>query len=150
MEEWWEQERKREEEKVKRSTFNERYKEIMPEGEGCSYLNNKRVKREDRVTWARMRCGSIGRAGKKGENDWRCRICGRENEILAHLISCEEAMREQDENTKREVRRWKGEKGEGEINALITRELRGEVNTTLCKYMRKIEERIRQGGEAGE
>ncbi|KAK0071202.1 hypothetical protein PV326_001558 [Microctonus aethiopoides] len=43
VEEWWEMEKKREEEKIKRSTFNRAYKEIMPETE------EKREKKEKKI-----------------------------------------------------------------------------------------------------
>ncbi|KAK0075962.1 hypothetical protein PV326_011155 [Microctonus aethiopoides] len=144
LEEWWEQECKKEEEKIKKSTYNTIYKEITAEAVGNEYLNSKGINMEDRVIWARMRCGNIGRAGKKGEKEWTCRLCGGEDETMWHLLECEEATREQEEETKKELGKWKGNKGKGEMQEMIIRELKGEINTIICRYMRKVEEKIKR------
>ncbi|KAK0079748.1 hypothetical protein PV326_008572 [Microctonus aethiopoides] len=144
LEEWWEQECKKEEEKIEKSTYNTIYKEITAGAVGNEYLNSKGVNMEDRVIWARMRCGNIGRAGKKGEKEWTCRLCGGEDETLWHLLECEEATREQEEETKKELCKCKGNKGKGEMQEMIIRELKGEINTIICRYMRKVEEKIKR------
>ena len=55
------------------------------------YWEDKEIKEEVKETWARMRCGSVGREEKRGYNNVKCRICDRENETLEHICECEEA-----------------------------------------------------------
>ncbi|KAK0072463.1 hypothetical protein PV325_011330, partial [Microctonus aethiopoides] len=60
VEEWWEMEKKREEEKIKRSTFNGAYKEIMPETE------EKRATKGVSEKQAKKCMKEIAKAKKKG------------------------------------------------------------------------------------
>lgn len=57
------------------------------------YWGEKEAKIKDKECWARMRCGNIGRAFKKGymkggETHWDCRLCGYEWETLEHILVC--------------------------------------------------------------
>ncbi|KAK0156942.1 hypothetical protein PV328_012094, partial [Microctonus aethiopoides] len=51
LEEWWEQECKKEEEKIEKSTYNTIYKEITAGAVGNEYLNSKGVNMEDRESY---------------------------------------------------------------------------------------------------
>lgn len=84
-------------EKIVESRSAERYKYIRVEGIP-EYLREKKrgSRNKDVRTIARLRCGNE-ESGKKywlGEEDRRCRICGREEETLEHLTSrCREELR---------------------------------------------------------
>lgn len=51
-----------------------------------NYWYKDKIKREDKEQWARLRCGNIGRAFKKGYTEWSCRLCGHDLETLSHLL----------------------------------------------------------------
>lgn len=144
VDEWKEKERREDWGKVCESTYNRIYKEIMPEEKGAIYLNKGRKKKEENITWARMRCGNVGRAFKKGQKEWMCRLCEREYETIEHLISCEEAGKIQREQIKERMDEWKKTwEGRGEREIIIEK-LRGEVCSMLCEYYSKVEEYVRQ------
>lgn len=143
MKEWKERERVKDWEKICNSTYNEMYREIMPGEKGAGYLDIRRKKREENVTWARMRCGNVGRANKKGYKEWGCRLCNREDETLQHLIGCDKAMKIQEESVKKKMREWREEGGaSGEREKLVTK-LRGGVCSMMCEYVKKVEEQMK-------
>ena len=49
------------------------------------YLEQNGVSGSDKKQWSRMRCGNVGRAGKKGYEDKQCRLCRQEDEELNHI-----------------------------------------------------------------
>lgn len=141
---WIEKERESDWRKIVGSTYNELYKEIMPGEQGAEYLNIRRKKREEIRTWARLRCGNIGRADKKGYKEWICRLCNRERETLQHLVICDEAWRIQDEGVRVRMQRWRESwGGNGEREELV-KMLKGEVCSMMCEYVSKIEEKMRR------
>lgn len=77
----------------------------MPEEEGAEYWR-KQGSMQDKETEARMRCGNIGRARKKGYNDWKCRLCDWGDETLEHVLCCAESAKVRDESKKTVARRW--------------------------------------------
>lgn len=104
MNEWKEKQRENDWKKMRNSTYNEIYKEMIPGEKGAGYFDIRRKNRDENITWARMRCGNVGRANKKGYKDWGCRLCNRESETLQHLIICDEGGKNQEENVKRKMR----------------------------------------------
>lgn len=45
------------------------YREILPGPRGAKYFNEEAENKEEKETWARLKCGNIGRA-RKGLKDW--------------------------------------------------------------------------------
>ncbi|CAD6235813.1 GSCOCG00007994001-RA-CDS [Cotesia congregata] len=60
---------------IERSSYNKMYKKIMIEKDGYNYWKDDKKRGEDKEQWARIRCGNIGRAYKKGYTEWTCRLC---------------------------------------------------------------------------
>ena len=55
------------------------------------YLEDEEITGEVKETWARMRCGSVGREMERGYKNVKCRMCVKENETLEHVLECDEA-----------------------------------------------------------
>ncbi|CAG5107947.1 Protein of unknown function, partial [Cotesia congregata] len=133
---WWEKELEAEWSKIVESKYNSLYKEILPGANGAAYLRMKVKRKMDKETWARIRCGNVGRAGKKGYKDWSCRLCGGGEETLAHICTCSEAWRLQTDETKSFMEIWKGNRIESEMRSLLVKTLRGEIIEELCTFIR--------------
>ncbi|CAG5099976.1 Protein of unknown function, partial [Cotesia congregata] len=140
---WWEKELEAEWSKIVESKYNSLYKEILPGANGAAYLSMKVKRKMDKETWARIRCGNVGRAGKKGYKDWSCRLCGGGEETLAHICTCSEAWRLQTDETKSFMEIWKGNRIESEMRSLLVKTLRGEIIEELCTFIRVIENKLK-------
>ena len=58
------------------------------------YWKDEEIKGEVKETWARIKCGSVGREGKRGYKNVKCWMCVRECETLEHVLECEEVEAE--------------------------------------------------------
>ena len=61
----------------------------------------------ERKEWARLRCGNIGKVGKKGYEDWSCTICGKEDESINHPWMCKDARKLIMDEWVRRVDEWR-------------------------------------------
>ena len=85
--------------------------------------DKKGINEEMKEEWARLRCGNIGKVGKKWDEDWSCRICGEEDESINRIWMCEDARELIKEEWVKEGDEWrKGKIGE-ELNLLLLRQL---------------------------
>lgn len=75
--------------KIQSSTFNDKYKIWKTEKGREKYWEMNGLQDWERVQWARLRCGSTLREGKKGYKDTKCRLCKKEEENLKHMVWCE-------------------------------------------------------------
>lgn len=104
--------------KVEDSQYNEVYKVIRGE-EKPKYLSGNR-KYKDRRLIARYRCGNESKTKEywKGKEDKICRVCGKEEEGIAHVIKeCETTK------TTEEIKEVLGSNGQGlEVLKRIERE----------------------------
>ena len=80
--------------KIEKSQFCEEYKNRKLNIGMEKYWEDKELKGKTKETWARMRCGSGGKEGKRGYKNVKRRMCDRENETLEHICECEEAKNE--------------------------------------------------------
>ncbi|KAH0548787.1 hypothetical protein KQX54_002354 [Cotesia glomerata] len=129
--------------KIPESKYNSLHKEILPDANGAAYLSKKVKGKMDKETWARIRCGNIGRAGKKGYKDWSCRLFGGWVETLAHICICSQAWRLQADETKSFMEIWKGNRLENEMRSLLVETLTGEIIEELCTFVRVIENKLK-------
>lgn len=129
--------REQDERKIERSTFNPEYKWLERPNEENSYWSSKGVSWGDKVMWARMRCGNIGRAGNKGYKDESCRLCGEGREDLEHILRCEAIK---GGILKVWWDHW-AEKGQHESIAEL---LGGKPKQELCKLVREWEKLIKK------
>ncbi|XP_044010579.1 uncharacterized protein LOC122854162 [Aphidius gifuensis] len=58
-----------------------------------NYWNEKGVSACNKESWARMKCGNVGRAYKSEKvinekEEWNCRMCGNYRETLEHILVC--------------------------------------------------------------
>ncbi|KAH0534622.1 hypothetical protein KQX54_005965 [Cotesia glomerata] len=106
--------------------INPLYKEILPGPRGGKYLNEEAESKEDKETWARLRCENVGRA-RKGFKDWSCRLCGGATENLEDIFSCNEIMKLQKQRVAEYISNWKGEKLENELRWPVIGMLRRPV-----------------------
>ena len=99
------------------------------------YWGKKGINGEMREEWARLRCGNIGKVlGKKGYEDWSCRICGKEDESINHILMCEDARELINDEWVKGVDEWR----EG-LSSRLLRQLRGDPVPALCEYLRAFE-----------
>ena len=77
--------------KVDKSSFCKFYGEIKKTVDREKYWDKKGINGEMKEEWARLRCGNIGKVGKKGYEDWSCRICEKEDESINHIWMCKDA-----------------------------------------------------------
>ena len=54
-----------------------------------------------------MRSESVGREGKRGYENVKCRMCVRENETLEHVRECEEAKVEMKRELVEGMEKWR-------------------------------------------
>ncbi|XP_015115564.1 uncharacterized protein LOC107040136 [Diachasma alloeum] len=127
--------------KIRESKFNPDYKFLRAVGEDFCYWEEKGVTWGDKVMWARLRCGNLGRAGNKGYKDMSCRLCGAAREDLEHILSCDMIKG----GVLKEI--WDDWRvlGRGET---IIELLGGEPIPELCKFFREWEKLMR-GMEEG-
>ncbi|XP_044598890.1 uncharacterized protein LOC123275051 [Cotesia glomerata] len=141
---------KKEEDKkaIERSTYNKIYKRIMIEEDEYNYWKEDKKRGEDKEQWARIRCGNIGRAYKKGYTEFECRLCKESLETLAHLTKCKEVKKGVNEEERKYLEKWDKLVDEEEIERKICSILKGEIDTNLCEIFRKIEKLIKRKTEA--
>ena len=77
--------------KVDKSSFCKFYGEIKKTVVREKYWDKKGINGEMKEERARLTCGNVGKMGKKGYEDWTCRICGKEDENINHIWMCEDA-----------------------------------------------------------
>ena len=70
--------------KIDKSKFYKEYKNRKDGIEMKKYWKDKEMRGEIKATWARLRCGSIGRERNKGFKDSNCRLCKVDDETLVH------------------------------------------------------------------
>ncbi|KAI4475723.1 hypothetical protein M0802_015052 [Mischocyttarus mexicanus] len=129
-----------EEERMGRSTFCDKYRLIVEnDSTPWKYWAEEGIRCGDKEIWARLRCGSIGRAGKKGEKDWMCRVCQEEEETLEHLMVCEESTRLVSESARRGVNEWRKGREEDTIKDEVIKMLRGGIQKDVCLFFKEIE-----------
>ena len=68
---------------------------------------------------ARLRCGNIGKVGKKGYEDWSCTICGKEDIRMNLILMCEDARVLIKDEWVKEVDEWR----EGKIGEELSSRL---------------------------
>ncbi|XP_071636284.1 uncharacterized protein [Temnothorax longispinosus] len=102
-----EKEKKERQIKINESRYNSNYKEILTE-KLPKYLLGKK-KKKDRMLIARYRCGSEVKGSKhwREEEDRRCRICQKEENIEHILRKCEATKSEI------QLKEFLGEEGKG-------------------------------------
>ncbi|CAG5073385.1 Similar to mars1: Methionine--tRNA ligase [Cotesia congregata] len=116
---------------IKKSTYNELYKNIKTE-ESNNYWKRDNIRSEDKETWARLRCGNIWRDGKKGQNNWGCRICEKEQETIIHIINCKEIHEKVTVEGKEAKNKWLEEP------RCITRDIKWGIPVPLEGYEDKV------------
>lgn len=123
--------------KIRNSTFNPTYKHLGRPDKEKSYWGMKEISWGDKMMWARMRCGNVGRAGNKGYRDVSCRLCGGEREDLEHILQCDGVK----EGTLKEL--WESWEGTGRDESTVEL-LRGGPIPELCKVVRGWEKLMRR------
>ncbi|KAH0550019.1 hypothetical protein KQX54_016877 [Cotesia glomerata] len=124
-------------------------KEILLE-EGSEYWNEKEISEGMKEVWARLRCGNLTRAGKAGMEEWKCRMCKKENETIEHIMSCEVMKDSLSAEVKNELEVWR-EMSEGDsVRKKIVRALKGKICKKLCSVIREMEKKLKGGDEIGE
>lgn len=132
---------RKEEDKIKASTYNIKYKFLVEnDNMPWKYWLEENVKGRDKEIWARIRCGNIGRAGKKGELDWMCRICEEQDETFEHILMCKKSRELVTKKTREGVEVWMEEIEEGAIGGEVINMLGGKVQKEICAYVKEIEE----------
>ncbi|CAG5082181.1 Protein of unknown function [Cotesia congregata] len=120
----------------------------MIEKDGYHYWKDDKKRGKDKEQWARIRCGNIGRAYKKGYTEWTCRLCEENMETLTHLIKCKEIKKGVNEKERKYLEKWDKLVEEEEIEREICKILKGELDVNFCEIFRKVEKSIRSKTEA--
>lgn len=145
-----------EEEKIRESGYNDLYKYLI-EGDEMpwKYWSEEGIGGGVKEVWARVRCGNLGRAGKKGEKDWKCRLCREHVETLEHLIICDRGRELISGKARKEVEEWMVGVEEGAIRGEVINMLGGKIQVGMCGFFREVEElcrrrRVEEDGREGE
>ncbi|CAG5092982.1 Protein of unknown function [Cotesia congregata] len=113
----------------------ELYKNIKTE-ESNNYWKRDNIRSEDKETWARLRCGTE----KKGQNNWGCRICEKEQETIIHIIKCKEIHEKITVEGKQAKNKWLEEVINNDVSSeLMIETLKGEIKKDLCTFIRDVE-----------
>ncbi|KAI4491905.1 hypothetical protein M0804_003297 [Polistes exclamans] len=119
------------------------------------YWSEEGVRGGIKEVWARLRCGNIGKAGKKGEKNWKSRLCKEQEETLEHLITCEKGRELVSEKRRKEIEEWVDGIKEGAIRGDLINMFGGKIQVGICEFFREVEElckrrRIEENGREGE
>ena len=125
--------------KVDKSSFCKFYGEIKKTVDREEYWDKKGINGEMKEEWARLRCGNIGKVGKKGYEDWRCRICGKKDESINRIWMCKDARELLKDEWVRGVDEWREGKIGEELSSRLLRQLQGDPIPALCEYLRAFE-----------
>lgn len=133
--------------KVTISSYNHRYQVLSKREleDGAQYWRTGGLDGWMKETWARLRCGNIGRAGKKGYRDWSCRLCRVELETLEHVWVCPVAHQKIKECWVEPVKAWVKGLSMEELNRELTKTLCGMPRKELCAYAAAFEKLTREG-----
>lgn len=109
------------------------------------YWEREDIGGETKETWARLRCGNIGKDHSKGYKDTKCAICQEKIETTEHILTCKEARKEIRKEIVDDVEKWiEGNTEEG-LREKIEQTLRGkEPVYILCQYVREFERQARK------
>ena len=130
--------------KIEKSQFCEEYKNRKLNIGMEKYWEDKELKGKTKETWARMRCGSIGKNMHKGFHEAKCTLCKKEEETLAHICECEEAEERIDRKLTDELKQWKeGAEGIG-LERKVNATLNGKPVQALCEYVAEFEKLARK------
>lgn len=136
---------KKVEEKIKKSTYNKLYKNLVPISETESYWCDKEMKNTDKEIWARVRCGNLTRAEKKGISDWKCRGCKDQDETLTHVLVCEKVSEKLSEESKKTLEIWSDyKKCEKILEIKIIECLNNKICRNVCKLLKETENILRE------
>lgn len=144
LELWHEGLRREEWEAIVKPTFNREYRMIIGGVNCTTYLNQRNKNKAHKEVWARIRCGNVGRAQKKGYMEWGCRLCGTKEESLAHLFCCGSTTDVQKKETLAFLNNWRGNRDEAEVRELLREVLRGELVEELCDYVIGVEKKLKE------
>ena len=104
------------------------------------YWKDKEIRGEIKETWARLRCGSIGRERNNGFKDSKCRLCKVDDETLVHIYSCSEVQRAVKEKVVDGLKEWVANDSEDDLERNINRELSmGKPVIALYEYVAEFE-----------
>ena len=138
--------------KIEKSEFWKDYRYLKGNMGMEKYWEDRKIKGELKETWARMRCGSVGREWKHGYKNEKCRMCDRENETLEHICECEEAKNEIKMELVEEMEEWRNGEAGDKVRKTLINCLREKPILVLCSYVTEFVRiaRKRERGEAGE
>lgn len=125
--------------RIDKSSYCTIFKSIKFNTERESYWNIAELSGSVKETWARLRCGNIGRAEKKGYNDWSCRVCGQSEEDMEHIWDCQEAKKKIKKEWVTWVEKWKGDRQGESLRYWLCQWLRGPPSVEICKYVAEFE-----------
>ena len=126
--------------KIDKSKFCKQYKNRKDGIEMEKYWEDKEIRGEIRETWARLRCGSIGRERNKGFKDGKCRLCKVDDETLVHICRCSEVQRAVQEKVVDGLKEWVANDSGDDLERKIDRELSmGKPVIALCEYVAEFE-----------
>ena len=103
------------------------------------YGEDKEIKGEEKKTWARMRCGSVGKEVDRGYKNVKCRMCVKENETLEHVLECEEAKVEMKKELVEGKEKWRNKERGDKLRIKLITCLREKPIQDLCSYVREFE-----------
>lgn len=124
--------------KVDKSNYCKEYKHRKKAIGMEVYWEDKNIRAENKETWARLRCGNIGKSADKGFESTLCSLCAAAEESMVHMCMCGKAR----ERIKRELvdamDEWIGYDNEEQLALKIEASLNGKPVPTLCSYVREF------------
>lgn len=130
------------------SSFCPFYPEIKTRLGRESYWDDKNLPGDIKEEWARLRCGNVGRDGKNGFGDWKCRVCGMEQEKLGHIWECERAREQISRKWVEGVDKIKSVRPGRDPETKVIECLTGKPILEICQYIREFRKIVRAGTDA--
>lgn len=129
--------------KIDKSEYNENYKRWKTVMSMERYWEDKNLRGTDKETWARLRCGNIGKNQKRGFKDQRCRLCKTETESFEHIWDCRVAEEKGNKGLKERWNKWRANKHIDEVVCEVKSALSGEPVAILIEKAKEFEKLVR-------
>lgn len=86
----------------------------------------------------------MGKAGKKGYKDEKCRMCKKETEDLGHIFKCDGVNGVKNDELVLGVKKWIGEREGQNLDNFLLESLTELPNPVMCAYAKEFEKKIRE------
>ena len=129
--------------KIENSEFWGKYKYWKLEPGAENYWFEKNIRGRLKEEWARIRCGSVSKEGKKGFQDKICRVCKEHEETFNHVWECKTARKYTDRSLVERLNSWGTQAAGSDWDEKVISAMSGDLVEVLCLYAISFERLIK-------